>query len=56
MLKKYAYKKIALSTIALLILAILYLFPKSAKPLKIKNEINYIKTNKAAIYLIDKND
>ena len=56
MLKNYAIKKIMLSSIALLILTILYFFPKEDKSLKIPTTVNLHETDKSVIYLIDKND
>ncbi len=56
MLKKYAIKKIMLSSIALLILTILYFFPKESKTLEIPSTVNLQETTKSVIYLIDKND
>lgn len=55
MLKNYALKKIMLSTIALIILSILCLFPKENNTLNIPTNINYEEVTKTAIYLIDKN-
>ena len=56
MLKKYAIKKIMLSSIALLILTILYFFPKENQALEIPTTINYKDSLQTAIYLVDKNN
>ena len=56
MLKKYAIKKIMLSSIALLILTILYFFPKENQTFEIPSTINYKDSLQSAIYLVDKND
>lgn len=56
MLKKYAIKKIMLSSIALLILTILYFFPKENQTFEIPTTINYKDSLQSAIYLVDKND
>lgn len=56
MLKNYAIKKIMLSSIALLILTILYFFPKEENSLKIPTTVNLYESYKSVIYLIDKND
>lgn len=56
MLKKYAIKKIMLSSIALLILTILYFFPKEKQTFEIPSTINYKDSLQSAIYLVDKND
>lgn len=56
MLKKYAFKKITIATLALLILGLLYLFPKSEKEFYVPTTITYDENIKTAIYLIDKND
>lgn len=56
MLKNYAIKKIMLSSIALLILTILYFFPKENQSLQIPSTINYKDSLQSAIYLVDKND
>lgn len=55
MLKKYAIKKIMLSSIALLILSILYFFPKENNNLEIPSNTNLKESNKSVIYLLDKN-
>lgn len=56
MLKNYAIKKIMLSSIALLILTILYFFPKENQTLEIPSTVNYKDSLQSAIYLVDKND
>lgn len=56
MLKNYAIKKIALSSIALLILTILYLFPNEKEKLQIPISINYKESLETVIYLKDENN
>lgn len=56
MLKNYAIKKIALTSIALIILTILYFFPKENETLKIPSVVNYKESLQTVIYLKDKND
>lgn len=56
MLKNYALKKIMLSTLALIILSILCLFPETEKTLNIPTSTTYEEVSKTAIYLIDKNN
>ncbi len=53
MLKKNAIKRILISTLALLILLCVYMFPE--KNNDISSDINYINAVKMPIYLIDKN-
>ncbi len=55
MLKKNAFKRILISTLALFILLFLYLFPVNNKN-NIEEEISYIDAIKMPIYLSDKNN
>ncbi len=54
MLKKSAYRRIILATLALIILLIIYFFP--SKEEFIDEKITYIKEVEMPIFLIDKND
>ncbi len=57
MFTKSSVKKICLATFCLLILLILYLFPKKAKSETLSPDISYTVTNvKDTIFLLDKND
>lgn len=56
MLKNYAIKKIALSSVALLILTILYLFPNKKENLQIPSTVNYKESLETVIYLKDENN
>lgn len=56
MLKNYALKKIMLSSIALIILSILYFFPKDNNAFSIPSQVNLKESKQTSIYLIDKNN
>ena len=54
MLKNSSLRRITIASIALLIVGIIYLFPKSSE--KIPQKINYIDAVLSPIYLIDSNN
>ena len=56
MLKEQALRRIMVSTIALIIVSILYFFPSNSSLNKIKTTTNYISINKTPIYLINKDN
>lgn len=51
MLKKSAFKKIIISSLALLFASVLYLFPDSYKKNEIKKEVNFENIKKCVLYL-----
>ncbi len=53
MLKKGIIRRITISTLALLILLITYLFPTKIDNNEFKQTLNYIEAKKSAIYLLD---
>lgn len=55
MLKKASFRKIAIATCALLVILILYVFPKDDTK-KYQTETKYINTTKSDIFLIDENN
>lgn len=54
MLKRSSLRRITIASIALIIVGIIYLFPK--KDENIEQKINYLTTSLSPIYLIDKNN
>lgn len=56
MIKKRALKKICISTLALIILGIVCIFPESYTPNQITESISYTEAEKSVIYLLDKNN
>ena len=56
MIKRSALRKICISTLALVILGIICVFPDAYTPNKIEESISYMKTEKSVIYLLDKNN
>lgn len=56
MLKQSALRRIVVSTLALLIVSILYFFPNNKKSNDIHVNLDYIDVNKAYVYLINKDD
>ncbi|MBQ6686970.1 MAG: GerMN domain-containing protein [Bacilli bacterium] len=55
MLKKSAYKRIIIATLALIILGLLYFFPENNDK-EIKESLSYIDVETTPIYLIDNNE
>lgn len=53
---KSAIRRIMVSTIALIIVTILYFFPDNSNLTNINTSIDYVNVNKSPIYLINKND
>ena len=53
MLKKSALRRIMVSTLALIIVSILYFFPQENELSPIKQEVEYISVDATPIYLIN---
>lgn len=55
MLKRIGLRRITMTTMALVVLGLIYIFPSKEENVKLTNQINYIE-NLETVYLIDKND
>ncbi|MBQ9834065.1 MAG: GerMN domain-containing protein [Bacilli bacterium] len=56
MIKRSALRKICISTLALVILGIICVFPDAYTPNKVEESISYTEAEKSVIYLLDKNN
>lgn len=55
MLKRISLRRITVTTIALVVLGLIYIFPTKENDIKLETEVNYIE-NLETVYLLDRND